>query len=128
MKKYIAFLLFALVGSVSYAQTTVTLEDQCDCQVLSGTDVNTAGQATPTGSEAGDIYVNTTTGIIYYWDGDSWELTSGLCGEAAMVVRLDWTTPCGTPTERWHLFCGKSNKWERKHQHFCKSSNLSLSP
>ena len=76
MKKYLAFLFFALVGSLSYAQTTVTLEDQCDCQVLSGTAVSTAGQTTPAGSDAGDIYVNTTTGVIFYWDGDSWELTS----------------------------------------------------
>ena len=24
----------------------------------------------------GDIYVNTNTGTIYFWDGNSWELTA----------------------------------------------------
>ena len=76
MKKYLAFLTFALLGGLTYAQTTVTLEDQCDCQVLSGNAVTSAGQSTPNGSEAGDIYVNTDSGVIFYWDGDSWELTS----------------------------------------------------
>ena len=76
MKKYLAFLAFVLIGGLTYAQTTVTLEDQCDCQVLSGTAVTSAGQSSPNGSEAGDIYVNTDSGTIFYWDGDSWELTS----------------------------------------------------
>ena len=76
MKKYLAFLTFVLLGGLTFAQTTVTLEDQCDCQVLSGTAITSAGQSTPNGSEAGDIYVNTDSGVIFYWDGDSWELTS----------------------------------------------------
>ncbi|KKN28426.1 hypothetical protein LCGC14_0854430, partial [marine sediment metagenome] len=58
------------------AQTTVTLEDQCNCDVLSGTAVSTAGMTTPSGAAIGDIYVNTNTGTIYFWDGGSWELTS----------------------------------------------------
>lgn len=38
MKKLIlALLLLTSIGAV--AQTTVTLEDQCNCEVLSGTDV-----------------------------------------------------------------------------------------
>ncbi|MBC6999595.1 hypothetical protein BIZ36_13910, partial [Cytophaga sp. FL35] len=31
---------------------------------------------TPVGADVGDVYVNTDTGTIYFWDGDSWELTS----------------------------------------------------
>ena len=31
---------------------------------------------TPAGADLGDIYVNTNTGTIYYWNGGSWELTS----------------------------------------------------
>mgnify|MGYP000500052330 CR=1 FL=1 len=41
-----------------------------------GGDVVSAGAVTPSGADTGDIYVNTDTGTIYYWDGDSWELTS----------------------------------------------------
>ncbi|WP_339841520.1 hypothetical protein, partial [uncultured Maribacter sp.] len=69
--------LFALLLSgISIAQTTVTLEDQCNCEVLQGTDVSAAGAITPAGADLGDLYVNTNTGIIYYWNGTTWELTS----------------------------------------------------
>jgi len=75
MKKIIVILIF-LVSGYAFAQTTVTLEDQCNCEVLSGVDVNASGMITPAGADTGDIYVNTNTGTIYFWDGDSWELTS----------------------------------------------------
>lgn len=75
MDKKIFWVLF-LVSSFSFAQTTVTLEDQCNCEVLKGDDVNSAGETTPAGAEIGDIYVNTLTGTIYYWNGTTWELTS----------------------------------------------------
>ncbi|MFS4469420.1 hypothetical protein, partial [Maribacter sp. 2210JD10-5] len=76
MDKRILF-VFLLISSFTFAQTTVTLEDQCNCEVLQGTDVSAPGSVTPTGADLGDLYVNTTTGTIYFWDGDSWELTSG---------------------------------------------------
>ncbi len=75
LDKRILLLLF-LISGFTFAQTTVTLQDQCNCEVLSGTAVNAAGGTSPSGADTGDIYVNTTTGIIYYWDGNSWELTS----------------------------------------------------
>ncbi|WP_212748447.1 hypothetical protein, partial [Maribacter algarum] len=75
MKKIIVVLTF-LISGLAFAQTTVTLEDQCNCEVLSGTAVTTPGMVTPAGADTGDIYVNTNTGTIYFWDGDSWELTS----------------------------------------------------
>ncbi|MCX2719341.1 hypothetical protein, partial [Lentiprolixibacter aurantiacus] len=75
MDKRILILLF-LISSFAYSQTTVTLQDQCNCEVLSGTAVTSAGATTPSGADIGDIYVNTNTGTIYFWDGDSWELTS----------------------------------------------------
>jgi len=75
MKKIIVALIF-LISGFAVAQTTVTLQDQCNCEVLSGTAVTAPGIATPAGADTGDIYVNTNTGTIYFWDGDSWELTS----------------------------------------------------
>ncbi|MCK0192858.1 hypothetical protein MWU84_22980, partial [Arenibacter sp. F20364] len=75
MKKGILLIIF-LISGFAMAQTTVNLEDQCNCEVLSGTLVTAPGTATPSGADVGDIYVNTNTGTIYFWDGDSWELTS----------------------------------------------------
>ncbi|SMG35577.1 hypothetical protein, partial [Arenibacter troitsensis] len=75
MKKGILLIIF-LISGFAMAQTTVNLEDQCNCEVLSGTLVTAPGATTPTGADVGDIYVNTNTGTIYFWDGDSWELTS----------------------------------------------------
>ncbi|WP_343488485.1 hypothetical protein, partial [Allomuricauda sp. d1] len=77
MKKLITFILFVFLSGIAFSQTTVTLQDQCNCEVLSGTAVSAPGATTPAGADAGDIYVNTTTGTIFFWDGDSWELTSG---------------------------------------------------
>ncbi|WP_166637495.1 beta strand repeat-containing protein, partial [Maribacter caenipelagi] len=74
--KFILVLFTLLISGISMAQTTVTLEDQCNCEVLQGTDVSAPGVATPAGADLGDLYVNTDTGTIYFWDGDSWELTS----------------------------------------------------
>ena len=65
-----------LLSTISIAQTTVTLEDQCNCEVLQGTDVSAPGATTPIGADLGDLYVNTNTGTIFFWDGDSWEFTS----------------------------------------------------
>ncbi|RIV67550.1 hypothetical protein, partial [Flagellimonas aequoris] len=76
MKKSIVALLFLLFTGIAFSQTTVTLQDQCNCEVLKGTDVSSTGAVSPTGADMGDIYVNTNTGTIYFWDGDSWELTS----------------------------------------------------
>ncbi|WP_299535377.1 hypothetical protein, partial [Ulvibacterium sp.] len=75
MDKRILLLIFLISGFV-YSQTTVTLQDQCNCEVLSGTAVTSPGSISPGGADTGDIYVNTNTGTIYFWDGDSWELTS----------------------------------------------------
>ena len=65
-----------MISGFAFSQTAVILEDQCNCEVLSGTDVTAAGSINPTGADIGDIYVNTNTGSIYFWDSDSWELTS----------------------------------------------------
>ena len=77
MKKSLSFVLFIFITAIGFSQTTVTLQDQCNCEVLSGTDVAAPGATTPTGADTGDIYVNTNTGTIFFWDGNSWELTSG---------------------------------------------------
>ncbi|TDT39630.1 hypothetical protein CLV90_3619, partial [Maribacter spongiicola] len=74
--KFIMVLFTLLISGISMAQTTVTLEDQCNCEVLQGTDVSAPGVGTPAGADLGDLYVNTDTGTIYYWNGTTWELTS----------------------------------------------------
>ncbi|WP_167961620.1 hypothetical protein, partial [Saonia flava] len=76
MNKKVLLLFSLFLSGFAFGQTTVTLQDQCNCEVLSGTDVSASGAITPSGADTGDIYVNTTTGTIYFWDGDSWELTS----------------------------------------------------
>ncbi|WP_422019406.1 hypothetical protein [Robiginitalea biformata] len=76
MKIFIVLAFLLLFTAAGYAQTTVNLADQCNCEVLSGTDVSAPGMTTPSGADTGDIYVNTNTGTIYFWDGDSWEHTS----------------------------------------------------
>ena len=75
-KRY--WLLLGLLFSffIGIAQTTVTLQDQCNCEVLKGTDVSSSGQLTPNGADLGDLYVNTTTGAVFYWNGTSWQFTS----------------------------------------------------
>ncbi|WP_298488921.1 hypothetical protein, partial [uncultured Maribacter sp.] len=75
MKKFLLPMLLFISG-IAFSQQTVLLEDQCNCEVLSGTDVTAPGVGTPTGADLGDIYVNTDTGTIYFWDGNTWELTS----------------------------------------------------
>ncbi|MET1260967.1 hypothetical protein ABV409_16605, partial [Flagellimonas sp. DF-77] len=75
-KHWLVAVLFFMATATAVSQTTVTLQDQCNCEVLSGTDVSAAGATTPTGADVGDLYVNTTSGTIFFWDGDSWELTS----------------------------------------------------
>ena len=76
MNKKIILLFSLLLSGFAFSQTTVTLQDQCNCEVLSGTAVSTPGVTTPSGADIGDIYVNTTSGTIFFWDGNSWELTS----------------------------------------------------
>ncbi|MDC6366098.1 hypothetical protein, partial [Allomuricauda sp. AC10] len=76
MKKSVIAIVLLLFSGIAFSQTTVTLQDQCNCEVLGGTDVAAPGATTPTGADTGDIYVNTTTGTIYFWDGNSWELTA----------------------------------------------------
>ena len=73
-KKILVLCLF--ISGVAYSQTTITLQDQCNCEVLRGDDVNSPGETTPAGASVGNIYVNTISGVIYYWDGDTWEFTS----------------------------------------------------
>ena len=76
MNKKILIIVLLLMSGFAFSQTTVNLEDQCNCEVLSGTAVTAPGMITPAGADIGDIYVNTNTGTIYFWDGASWELTA----------------------------------------------------
>ncbi|WP_456867708.1 hypothetical protein [Galbibacter sp. BG1] len=69
-------IIVLLVSGFAFSQTTINLENQCNCEVIKGTDVTAPG-VTFYPADLGDIYINTDTGILYFWDGDSWELTSG---------------------------------------------------
>lgn len=69
---------FCMGGPVAYGQTTIQLEQQCDCKILSGTAVNAAGGTTPSGADTGDVYINTESGRLFFWDGDSWEYSRSL--------------------------------------------------
>ncbi|MEL4306462.1 hypothetical protein, partial [Joostella sp. CR20] len=75
MKNGILIIVLLLSG-FAFSQTTINLENQCNCEIIKGTEVTNAG-ATVNPADLGDIYVNTDTGVLYFWDGDSWELTSG---------------------------------------------------
>src|SRR5690606_26178584 len=48
-----------IFSGFDWSQTTENLQDQCNCEVLSGTEVTVAGLTTPSGADTGDIYVNT---------------------------------------------------------------------
>ncbi|MEJ4086631.1 hypothetical protein, partial [Galbibacter orientalis] len=69
-------IIVLLISGFAFSQTTINLENQCNCEVIKGTDVTAPG-VTFYPADLGDIYINTDTGILYFWDGDSWELTSG---------------------------------------------------
>ncbi|MEA1786787.1 collagen-like protein, partial [Arenibacter sp. GZD96] len=86
MNKRILLVLF-LISGMAFAQTTITLEDQCNCEVLSGTAVTVPGVNTPAGADLGDLYVNTTTGTIFFWDGNSWEFSS--TGGTSIISTID---------------------------------------
>jgi len=96
--KNIMVMFTLMLSGVALAQTTVTLEDQCNCEVLQGTDVSTPGAITPAGADLGDLYVNTTTGTIYFWDGDSWELTSATDNDNQQVLDFSYDTATRTLT------------------------------
>ena len=81
-QRFFLLLIITTIGCTWVtAQTTVTLEDQCNCEVLKGTEVTAPGDTVPTGAELGDLYVNTDTGAIYFWDGDSWEIANDATGQ-----------------------------------------------
>ncbi|QLE00618.1 hypothetical protein HX109_03225 [Galbibacter sp. BG1] len=69
-------LIVLLISGFAFSQTTVNLENQCNCTVLKGTQVTGAGATSPS-ADRGDIYINENTGVIYFWNGSSWDLTSG---------------------------------------------------
>ncbi|MCF8714103.1 hypothetical protein JM658_04610, partial [Joostella atrarenae] len=71
-------IIVLLISGLAFSQTpiTVKLENQCNCQVLNGTDVTDPGDVNNP-ADVGDIYINTDSGLLFFWDGDSWELTSG---------------------------------------------------
>lgn len=87
MFRRLLFYLFFLVLASGYGQTRVVLEDQCNCKVLHGDDVNNVGDTTPTGAELGDLYVNTQTGRLFFWNGNSWATFVGFGSDDDSVLQ-----------------------------------------
>ena len=79
MKKFL-FTLSCLV-IIGYAkinaQTTLNLADQCNCEIFKSDTEVTAGATAPAGADTGDLLVD-PSGDIFFWDGDSWELSSDM--------------------------------------------------
>ena len=68
----VALCIAAIMVREGQAQTTVTLANQCNCEVIKSNLETVAGATTPAGPETGSLLVD-PSGDIFYWDGDSWE-------------------------------------------------------
>ncbi len=66
---FASFFTLGLITQQVYAQTTINLAAQCNCEVLSGTGTPTPG--TPA-ANAGNLYIDDSTGDVYSFDGTAW--------------------------------------------------------
>lgn len=73
LKQILILSILSLFFYSAKSQTTINLASQCNCEVLSGTVVPTPGAPT---ANAGNLYINTTTGQIYSFDGTTWTVVS----------------------------------------------------
>ena len=64
--------LLSFCVSTLQSQIEVTLEDQCNCEILRGEEVFASGLSEPEGTEPGDLYVNNQSGVVYWWTGTEW--------------------------------------------------------
>jgi len=56
------------------AQTTINLAERCDCEITRHSSEVTAGDVSPSGETLGDMLID-PSGDLFFWDGDSWEVT-----------------------------------------------------
>ena len=74
MKKFTILLVtICCWAQFTHAQTTINLAQQCDCEVIKG-DLSPP-TAPPANTDAGDLYLDTLSGNIFYWTGTMWEST-----------------------------------------------------
>jgi len=74
--------LLSWMPNAPFAQTTINLDERCDCEITRHTSEVTAGDLSPAGETLGDMLID-PSGDLFFWDGDSWEVTGGNDG--------DWT-------------------------------------
>jgi len=97
LKYFITAFIF-MIGLVSFSQTTVSLSEQCQCSVLSGTAVAEAGATSPIAGAVGDLYMQTAQKKLYFWDGDSWELIESTSAVSGTTIESTVNNDNGTIT------------------------------
>ena len=65
-------LLLGFCATELQSQIEVTLEDQCNCEILRGEEVFASGLSEPEGTERQNLYVNNQSGVVYWWTGTEW--------------------------------------------------------
>jgi len=65
---------WSLFPIVSKAQTTINLDEHCDCEIIRHTSEVSAGDTSPAGINEGDMLID-PSGDLFFWNGDSWETT-----------------------------------------------------
>lgn len=68
---FLILLSFGLFSQQLTAQTTINLASQCNCEVLAGSVIPTAGAPV---ANPGNLYIHDATGDIYSFDGTVWTL------------------------------------------------------
>jgi len=63
--------LFGILLPAAHAQTTIALDEYCDCEITKSTQEVTAGSSTPPGVNQRDLLID-PTGDLFYWDGSKW--------------------------------------------------------
>jgi len=76
----ITLFIASLICSVAWSQTTINLDERCDCEITRHTSEVSAGDTSPAGTAQGDILID-LSGDLYFWDGDSWEVTGNNDGD-----------------------------------------------
>ncbi len=70
IKLVLSFLItIGLFSQQLFGQTTINLSAQCNCEVLSGSGAPTSGSPA---ANAGNLYIDDSTGDIYSYDGTAW--------------------------------------------------------
>jgi len=70
---FLTLFSLTLLVTMAEAQTVINLASQCNCEVLSGTVAPAPGAPA---ADAGNLYINTTTGDIFTYDGTAWTAVS----------------------------------------------------